>query len=149
MRTKKRLAGESLTQQQFADSCNINNIVSDFNRTGRVPIHKGEAKYGDFSEVGTFQESLERVEAIKKDFRSLPAKIRDVFKNNPDNMVQFMDNPENNEKAIELGLYGNVEKKKTPAEQIKEQSDKLEKKKDQLNKEIADFEKTKDGNPSK
>ena len=47
--------GESLTQQHFADECDINNIISNFDRTGflvdpTLPVGRSP-QFGDFTQV--------------------------------------------------------------------------------------------------
>ena len=47
--------GESLTQEQFAEECKINNILRSHDRNGVIDhINRGNAIYGDFSNVTDF-----------------------------------------------------------------------------------------------
>lgn len=97
--------GESLTEQHHKDKCDINNIIAKYQSTGVIPyVNTGQPTYADFSEVGSYQEALDRVIAAENSFMSLPAKLRAKFSNDPGEMLEFVDNPANLERCYELGL---------------------------------------------
>lgn len=94
------------TQQQFKDETNINNIMRKYERTGVLPEMRKEvqSEYGDFSNVATYQESLNLVINAHEAFDSLPARVRREFGDDPLKMVAFCENKDNLERARELGL---------------------------------------------
>lgn len=92
------------TEQHHKDSCDINNILKRFERTGILPGQKGPGKYIDVSDLPTYQESLNIVINANDQFASLDSKIRDRFSNDPTKFLEFLQNPENIDEAIKLGL---------------------------------------------
>lgn len=95
----------SLTQQQFKDECDINTIMRSYQETGTIShLNPRPGIYEDFSGVQDFKESMDLVEYAKKEFMLLPAKVRSRFNNNPAELVEFCNNPNNLEEAVELGL---------------------------------------------
>ena len=95
----------SLTEQSFKDQCDINNIVKQYERTGLMPHQRpNEPVYGDISDAPTFLEAQNIVVAGKEAFAALPAHVRDRFQNDPARYLAFMDNDENYDEAVKLGL---------------------------------------------
>lgn len=97
----------TMTQQQFADECDINNIVRSAVKTGNTQIFTPDqrAVYLDCSYSGDYQSAVEFINTVDDDFYSQPAKLRDAFDNNPDKYAQFVLNPANFDKAVEMGLF--------------------------------------------
>jgi phage internal scaffolding protein len=97
--------GESLTQQQFQQECDIKNIIKRHDRTGIIEhVHRGVAQYGDYSEVHEYREALDLINNATESFMGLPAEIRIVFDNDPGEFFEFATNPDNAERMVELGL---------------------------------------------
>jgi phage internal scaffolding protein len=94
----------SLAQQHFKDECDINNILRQFNLTGVLPESPLSPRYGDFTGIGDYHSALNQVIAAEDEFMSLPANIRARFENDPAQLIEFLDKPENKNEAIELGL---------------------------------------------
>ena len=94
----------TLTQQHFKDECDINNILRQFNVTGLLPESTLSPRYGDFTGIGDYHTALNRVIAAEAEFMALPAQIRSRFDNDPANLINFLDNEENKQEAIALGL---------------------------------------------
>jgi phage internal scaffolding protein len=104
-RFKTEPKGESLTQQHFAHEADVRNIIKQYDKTGLIAnVQKGVAQYGDYSEVNEYREALDLVNNANASFAELPAELREMFQNNAGNFLEFVTNPENNEKMIELGL---------------------------------------------
>ena len=91
-------------QQHHKDECDINVILERFGRTGQVPVNAISGTYGDFSGVHDYHTALNTLIAAESEFAALPAQIRNKFANDPANLVQFLDNPENRAEAEKLGL---------------------------------------------
>ena len=94
----------SLAQQHMKDECDINIIVERFGVTGKFPVSPIEPTYGDFSGVSDYHDALNRIEASNKAFMALPAKIRAKFDHDPNALLQFLQNEDNRDEAIEIGL---------------------------------------------
>ena len=68
---------EGRTKSAFKDECDINFIMKRYNRTGELPLMaKSDPRYGDFSDVPSYMESLERVRLAEEAFYALPAEVR-------------------------------------------------------------------------
>jgi len=94
----------SLTQQHFKDETDINNILRQFNITGLLPENALSPRYGDFTGINDYQSALNAVIAAEDGFMALPADLRARFSNNPEELINFLDNPQNKDEAIRLGL---------------------------------------------
>lgn len=92
------------TQQQFAEEVDINTIVTRFGLTGQLPEEVKVPQSGDFTGVTDFQSAMESVRKAEADFMELPADLRYRFENNPQRLMDFMENPANRDEAIKLGL---------------------------------------------
>lgn len=73
------------TDPSMAKECDINSIVARARRVGQLPESaRAAAKtFGDFSQVPTYPEMFEKVQAAQRLFNQLPAKVRNTFKNDP------------------------------------------------------------------
>jgi len=121
--------GETRTKQEFKNECDINRIVNKYHRTGQMPQQK-VGMFADVSNLGTFQESLQLVTQADKDFKGLRSEIRNRFNNNPQELIEFLEDDSNYDEACKLGLI--VKKSETP-EKPKKEPEKV--KKDEPKKE--------------
>ncbi len=95
------------TKQQFKNQVDINTIMSKYIKTGVMSqdaITKRTAVFADVSEIGTFQECQDKVQAAQKAFMTLEPELRSEFNNDPGAVLDFVSDPANREKAIELGI---------------------------------------------
>jgi len=99
----------TLTQQHFKDECDINNILKQFNVTGLLPEAPLSPRYGDFTGISDYHSALNQVIAAEDEFMALPAQIRSRFDNDPAKLIDFLENVENKDEAIKLGLINAVE----------------------------------------
>jgi len=81
--------GPSPTQQHLKDECDINVIMRRFGATGSMPQGLPGAVYGDFSGISGWEDAVELVERARGGFDSLPASVRERFRNEPGEMVRF------------------------------------------------------------
>lgn len=93
----------SMTQQAFAEDCDVNIILDRYMKTGELPKPR-QGVYADVSEVPDLTEALQIVQQAQNAFDSLPSKVRYEFQNDPAQLLNFISDPKNKEKAIELGL---------------------------------------------
>jgi len=94
----------TMAQQQFKDECDINHILKTFGITGEIPQTDLKPLYGDFTGSLDYHHAQNQLIASQQAFMALDAKTRAYFDNSIANLMDFMENPNNREKAIELGL---------------------------------------------
>lgn len=96
----------SMALQSAAAECDIYNIIKQFNTTGLVThVAQGTPQYGDVSDVPDYQAALEVIMTAEEQFGALPANVRREFDNDPGKMLEFIHNPNNYERGVELGLF--------------------------------------------
>lgn len=96
----------SMALQSAAPECDIYNIINQFNTTGLVThVASGVPQYADVSEVPDYQAALAVVMEAEDQFSSLPADVRREFDNDPGRMLEFIQNPDNYDRGVELGLF--------------------------------------------
>lgn len=96
----------SRTRQEFAEECDINNIMSRYEATGVIShINPREPMYMDLGDgVPDLRTAIDTVRAATASFMSLPAKVRSEFDNDPIKFVEFAKNPDNMDRLVDLGL---------------------------------------------
>lgn len=95
----------SMTDQSFEQETNANFIVRKFNKTRDVSLLKQRAgQYADVSEIGDLGDALMKIQYAKDSFATLPATLRKKFDNDPQEFINYLNNSENDQEAIELGL---------------------------------------------
>jgi len=95
---------DSLTQQQFRDESDINNIVDRFMKTGHLPDPVSMPQYVDYEGVFDFQSAMNVVRQADENFMRMDAKVRARFHNSPQEFLEFFADPANTEEAVRLGL---------------------------------------------
>lgn len=94
----------SMTDGSFKSECDINNIVQRCLQTGVVPTVQGGI-YGDFADLpNDLQSSYALIEEAGNRFMQLSSDVRKEFNNDPMQLLQFLQNPANKQRAGELGL---------------------------------------------
>lgn len=95
---------ESLTKQSFKDECDINNIMSKYQRTGMMTfVNDHSPLFGDIPSAD-FKESMDIVLEAQEMFSELPSKARKYFDNDPEAFLKAVESPDFYEKLYELGL---------------------------------------------
>lgn len=95
----------SLTKQSFKAECDINNIISRYNKTGMLDhVMKTGGRYGDFCDVEDYHTSVLKVVEAQRMFESLPSTLRSRFANDPGNFLMFVQDPANVDEMVKLGL---------------------------------------------
>lgn len=95
---------ESLTIQSMAEDADINVLMARFGLTGRMPADPRVPMFGDFSDVGDYRSALHAVMDASDRFMELPAKLRQRFNNDPQELMEFVADDGNVDEAIRLGL---------------------------------------------
>ncbi len=100
------------TKQAMQAECDINNIMAKYQRTGMIDfVNKHAAHYGDCTAID-FQKSMQTVITMREMFSELTSSVRKRFDNDPEKFLNFMENAENRQEAIQLGLIEQEGKRK-------------------------------------
>ena len=91
------------THQSFKDECDVNQVMKRYEKTGILRQSQNRPQYGDFSNVGDYQEALNTVIQADKMFGELSATVRRRFDNDPQQFLDFVEDPNNQDEAIQLG----------------------------------------------
>lgn len=94
----------SRTQQQFVEDCDINVILQRYMKNGSDPRLPTEGMFGDFTNLPDLQTAMNTVIEAEEAFGGLPAKVRKEFDNDPRQLMAFLSDPSNRDRAVELGL---------------------------------------------
>lgn len=111
----------TLTEQHTAHLTNINYLIEKYKPDELAAYIAARNQYRqeilghDFSSEPDFQQAKNIQLNFKKDFEDLPEEIQKSFKN-PLEFLKFMDNPQNAEKMIKLGLLTQKEAQKFTGE---------------------------------
>lgn len=98
---------KSKTIQSDMDAADINKVMARYEKTGVIIDPAGiERKpvYGDFTEIKDYHTQLSAIRNVERAFDQLPAKIRNRFKNDPQTLIDFLEDSNNDREAVELGL---------------------------------------------
>lgn len=116
----------SLTQQSFAEECDINEIVRRFGLTGEMPQSFAMPMAGDFTGISDFHSAVNMVVQAQEEFETLPAELRKRFANDPGELIAFLGDERNREEAVKLGLVNKpVEKTRDVVQAVDELAAKL------------------------
>ena len=106
--------GESLTHQSERTRADINNLV----RQGIELPDPNQMVFRDFSDGADFETVQNAIVEVERNFESLPSDIRDRFRNNPAQLIDFVNNPENAVEAAEMGLIDPPGPPEAPAQEV-------------------------------
>jgi len=97
--------GEGRTHQSFKDESNINLIMAKYAKTGlldHLNTHQGD--YGNFIGYEDYHTSMNQIREAEAAFSTIPSKIRERFGNDPGQFLTFVQNPDNVDEMVEMGL---------------------------------------------
>lgn len=115
----------SMTQQQFKDDCDINNIMKKHggDAVALAALSRGRGVYADMSELPSdYRGMLETIQKAEDAFLSMTAETRKRFDNDPAKFLDFLQDPKNYDEGVKLGLL-NERKNSTAADKTNEQND--------------------------
>ena len=100
-----KIGGASLTKQSFIDEADINNIMRKYSMNdielGRQALENYEF---DATEIPDFHEAMNKVAEAQQLFLTMPSNIREVFNHDAGRFLDFVQDPENSEELVEMGL---------------------------------------------
>ena len=113
--------GESMTQEHFREETEILNIIRRHDRNGVIDhINKGQAIYGDFSEITDYRDMIHKLREADQAFAQVPSDIRKRFENDPAKFFNFVSDSANHDELAEMGLV-NKPKEKVSSPTIEEE----------------------------
>ena len=96
--------GQSLTRQSHKAECDINNIVARFNKDGVIThLAKHGESYGDVTGAD-YKTWMNKLVSAREMFEELPSDVRSRFGNDPSAFLSFVQNPENKDEMVKIGL---------------------------------------------
>lgn len=105
-----------LTSQAPREEVDINSIVKRM-ESGKMVDSRilREGVYEDVSGIGDLADCIMKVQQAKEDFMELPANVRERFRNDPVELVKFLEDEGNRAEAVKLGLIVDKPKAGEPA----------------------------------
>lgn len=100
---------ESLAIQSAEEESNINTIVRRFGLTGQLPDQVAMPQSGDFTNVPDFHTAMNLIRKTQEEFLRVPADIRARFGNDPQALMNFLEDDQNRAEATRMGLLKPVE----------------------------------------
>lgn len=94
----------TLTLQSAKDDCDLNLIVDRMIKTGEQLPAASIQDYGDFTGAEDYHTLMNKLIDAQDAFSTLDAPIRERFNNDPGQLFQFLNNENNRQEAINLGL---------------------------------------------
>lgn len=96
---------EGGAKQAFRAECDINNIMKKYMKTGMVThVAKNQGRFADVSEIGGYQDAIDRVRGTHKFFMGLSPEVRQEFDNDAAVFLDFITDPANVDDIRRLGL---------------------------------------------
>ncbi|UDN67818.1 internal scaffolding protein [robinz microvirus RP_136] len=98
--------GISLTRQEFADECDINILMAQYEKTGVINhFNSGLPQYYDLTDMpDDLMGALDHMKNAEEAFMRLPAHVRKEFDNDPKAFVVYATDPNNLSQLREWGL---------------------------------------------
>lgn len=129
----------SMTEQQFKEDTDVNIIMNKLLKKGIMPKFVSKTgTYGDFRGAPDYYEAMQNVARAQSDFNELPSKIRNRFNNDPQQLMDFLNDTKNDEEALKLGLITKTLETPDPAlSELKEISKTLKQNNKQKSKDEA------------
>jgi phage internal scaffolding protein len=140
-RNPTKQVGTSIVDQSKKDEANIGSIMRRYRKTGVLfdPMTGNfrTPQFGDFSEIPNFQEVRNLMIEADEEFLKIPARLRERFGNNVEELIAWLKDENNRDEAIELGLIEKpkIEPEKVQKVEIVEKVAKAEKKPPESSKE--------------
>lgn len=110
--------GKGMTKQSHKKECDVNLLMARYQKSG-VVTHRNnwEPQYDDATGVD-FQVAMNLVISSREMFQELPSQVRKEFDNDPAKFMDFVNNPENGEKMVEMGLANPKPEPEPPIEVV-------------------------------
>lgn len=104
-RVHPTIDNQQMTKQSHKAECDINNILSQFKKTGIINhITQQQPTYTDLPDNLDYQNSLHLLQTAEDAFATLPSVVRRYFDNDPGEFLAAFSNPAMEDKLREFGL---------------------------------------------
>ena len=104
-RTPAPSGGPLVTKQSHKSECDINNILSQFKKTGIINhISQLTPNYAELPDNIDYQIALNTQIQAEEAFSLLPSVVRRYFNNDPAMLLAALDDPDQHDKLIEYGI---------------------------------------------
>lgn len=115
-RVQTEIIGESMTKQAHKRECDINHIMSKFQKTGIIEHQRSHGpQYMEVNSID-FHQAMNLVAEAQEMFEDLPSQIRKRFGNDPAAFLDFVQDEGNLEEMYDLGLAQRPPGKPAPVE---------------------------------
>lgn len=109
----------SKTDQSWKKDTDVNEIMRKFQKTGQIThLSTIQERYGDVSDVPDLDVAMQQIEDAQSAFMAMPSALRKKFNNDPADMINWLQDPRNDEEAITLGLKSRREQADKPKETV-------------------------------
>lgn len=110
-----------VTKQSDALDVDVNKMFARYEKGGVLPdMIVRDGRYGDFSDVPTFQEAFNVVKTAEEQFAALDVRVRNQFDNDPVKFLEFATDEKNLDELEKWGLL----KPEVVERRIKDRADK-------------------------
>lgn len=105
------IQGVSCTLQEFKNECDINHILYMYKVKGVAPpISPVAPTYEDVTGCASdYMTAMQIVMEADEQFNALPSQVRKEVGNTPLGMLQWLQDPKNQQRGVELGLFEKVD----------------------------------------
>lgn len=118
---------ESRVQHHQAEGCDMKTIIERFLKTGEAnQLSSSQMQFIDATNATEYDKAQQLLINAQDAFYDLPSKIRTRFENDPRQFLNFMDDPQNTDEAVELGLAQRRPQKTTESNEMDHQKPHLE-----------------------
>ncbi|WNK14534.1 MAG: internal scaffolding protein [Microvirus sp.] len=109
----------SLTSQNDVQQSDINYIVKQFGLTHELPYGRSIPEYADYTDIpNDYHAARQYIDELNDAFMAYPAEIRSRFENNPANLLDFLNDNNNRDEALQLGFITEPEMKAEGENQV-------------------------------
>lgn len=104
------IQGVSCTLQEFKNECDINHILYMYKVKGVMPpIAPVAPTYEDVTGCASdYMTAMQIVMEADEQFNALPSQVRKEVGNSPLGMLQWLQDPKNQQRGVELGFFEKV-----------------------------------------
>lgn len=110
-----KMGTESKTVESEAQACDINLMMKRYQKHGIIIPGRDGAFYADFTNADDYLAARATIDRGEKGFATLPSAVRERFKHDPAELIDWVGNGDNRAEAIELGLLPTPEPEPQPA----------------------------------
>ena len=104
-RVQFKTTGKALTEQSHKKDCDIRFIMKKAEKQGMLThVNTASARYVDLASRPDFHEAQLVIANAASVFETIPAKVREKFKNDPSEFLEFIQDENNREEMLEMGF---------------------------------------------